>query len=88
VTWTTLSGEGTVYARTILHRGQGPWREAVPFVIAYVELAEGPRVLTNVVADDPEIVDVGTEVEAIFVPVDEPRDGSPATHVLRFRPRG
>jgi uncharacterized OB-fold protein len=87
VTWTPLRGTGTVYARTILHRTQGPWRDAAPFVIAYVELAEGPRVLTNVVADDPDAVGVGTEVEAIYVPVDEPREGSPATHVLRFRPR-
>ena len=48
VTWTTLSGRGTVYARTILHKAMGPWGEAAPFVIAYVELDEGPRVLTNV----------------------------------------
>lgn len=88
VTWTTLTGRGAVYARTILHRSMGPWGEAVPFVVAYVELAEGPRVLTNVVTDDPGTVEVGTAVEAVFVPVDEPRPGSPATHLLRFRPTG
>ena len=88
VTWTTLSGRGTVYARTILHKAMGPWGAATPFVIAYVELAEGPRVLTNVVTDDPTSVAIGTEVEAVFVPVDEPADGSPATHLLRFAPTG
>ncbi len=88
VTWTTLSGRGTVYARTILHTAMGPWGAAAPFVIAYVELAEGPRVLTNVVADDPGAVAVGTAVEAMFVPVDEPSDRSPATHLLRFGLRG
>jgi uncharacterized OB-fold protein len=86
VAWTVLSGRGTVYARTILRKAMGPWGGAAPFVIAYVELDEGPRVLTNVVTEDPEAVDVGTPVEAVFVPVDDPGDGSLATHLLRFRP--
>lgn len=88
VTWTTVSTRGTVYARTIIHKSMGPWREAAPFVVAYVELDEGPRILTNVVTDDPAAVDVGTAVEAVFVPVEEPVEGSPATHVLRFAPIG
>jgi uncharacterized OB-fold protein len=87
VTWTALSGRGTVYARTILHKAMGPWGRAAPFVIAYVELEEGPRVLTNVVTDDPFAVTVGTEVDAVFTPVDEPVEGSPGTHLLRFAPR-
>ena len=88
VTWTALSGRGTVYARTILHRAMGAWGAAAPFVIAYVELEEGPRVLTNVLADDPTSVAIGTPVEAVYVPVDEPAAGSPATHLLRFAARG
>jgi hypothetical protein len=87
VTWTALSGRGTVYARTILRKAMGPWGAAAPFVIAYVELDEGPRVLTNVETEDPSSVEIGTEVHAVFVPVDEPPDGSPATHLLRFAPR-
>jgi uncharacterized protein len=88
VTWTTLSGRGTVYARTILHKGMGPWGDAAPFVIAYVELDEGPRVLTNVITDDPRAVEVGMPVAAVFTPVDAPLEGSPATHLLRFSPTG
>jgi len=88
VTWTPLSGRGTVYARTLLHRSMGPWRDAAPYVIAYVELAEGPRVLTNVVADDPASVQIGDPVEAVFVPVDRREgDADPdITTLLRFRP--
>ena len=86
VTWTALSGRGTVYARTILHKAVGAWGAAAPFVIAYVELEEGPRVLANVLADDPTTVAIGIPVEAVFIPVDEPDAGSPATHLLRFSP--
>ena len=88
VTWTRLSGRGTVYARTILHKAMGPWGDAAPFAIAYVELEEGPRVLTNLVGDDPAAIVIGTAVEAAFVPVDDPLDGSPATHLWRFAPTG
>ena len=89
VTWTTLSGRGTVYARTILHRSMGRGVSAAPFVIAYVELDEGPRVLTNVVTDDPSSIEIGTAVEAMFVPVDEPqrgvaRDPPPAVRAYRL----
>jgi hypothetical protein len=83
-----MSGRGTVYARTILRKAMGPWGAAAPFVVAYVELDEGPRILTNVVTDDPSSVAVGTPVEAVFVPVDDPDEGSPATHLLRFAPTG
>ncbi len=86
VTWTELSGDATVYACTVVRRGVGPWAAAVPFVGAYVELAEGPRVLTNIVTDDPDSVRVGDAVRATFVPVADPPEGSAATHLVRFTP--
>jgi uncharacterized protein len=88
VTWTELSGRGIVYARTVVHRAMGPWADAVPFVVAYVELEEGPRILTNVVTDDPEGVHIGAAVRAAFVPVIAPAadapDDSSARAIVRF----
>ncbi len=90
VTWTELSGRGTVYARTILHKGMGPWATAAPYVAAYVELAEGPRVLANVVTDDPESVVIGLPVEAVFAAVEgadaEMAEGRVGQAILRFTP--
>lgn len=85
VTWTEMSGRGTVYARTIVHKARGPWKEATPYVIAYVELEEGPRMLTNVVTEDPQAVAVGDPVVATFVPVPEAPEDDPQS-LLRFRP--
>ncbi|MGH9276168.1 MAG: Zn-ribbon domain-containing OB-fold protein [Acidimicrobiales bacterium] len=85
VTWTELSGRGTVYACMIQRRGMGPWAAAVPYVVAYVELAEGPRILTNVVTDDPESVHIGLPVTALFVPVD---GADQPQSILRFTPTG
>ena len=51
VDWVEVSGRGTVYSFTIIRRGAGAYKEAAPYVVAYVELAEGPRLLTNIVTD-------------------------------------
>jgi uncharacterized OB-fold protein len=60
--WEELSGTGTVYSYTVNHRGQGEYAGSAPLVIAYVELAEGPRVLSHVDVDDPDSLRVGTPV--------------------------
>jgi uncharacterized OB-fold protein len=86
-----MSGRGTVYANTVVHKAMGPWAAAAPYVVAYVELDEGPRILANVVADDPTEVTIGAGVRATFVAVADPGDdgtaGSserPAQAILRF----
>ncbi len=80
VSWFEASGRGRVYSYTICRRGADEYREAGAFVLAYVELAEGPRVMTNIVECDPEKLSVGAEVEAVFHPA-----GDKAC-LLRFRP--
>jgi uncharacterized OB-fold protein len=80
-TWIDMSGRGVVYSYTVTRRTVGRFRKNVPFVIAYVELEEGPRMLTNVVDCDPEQVEVGMPVEVSFDPSEE----GPA--IPRFAPR-
>jgi hypothetical protein len=63
--WVEASGRGVIYSFTIVRRGDGPYKDAAPYVVAYVELEEGPRVLTNIVAD-PETVEVGQPVTVVF----------------------
>lgn len=48
--WTEASGRATVYSRTTVMRSPSPEREA-PYVVALVDLAEGPRMLTNLLGD-------------------------------------
>ncbi len=85
VTWTELSGRGVVYATSVLRKAMGPWATATPFIVAYVELDEGPRVLTNVIADQPEQVRVGDRVQATFVPLPDLPVDAPPQAILRFR---
>jgi uncharacterized OB-fold protein len=69
VTDTEVSGRGTVYSFTIIRRGAGPFRDVAPYVLAMVQLAEGPTMMTNLVDCDPAAVAVGQSVHVVFEPV-------------------
>jgi hypothetical protein len=56
VTWVAASGRGTVYSMTTVHMEVAP-EFAPPYVVAIVELDEGPRLLTNVVGGPGRIGD-------------------------------
>jgi uncharacterized protein len=61
------SGRGTVWTFTVTEQNQAPpFRDATPYVLAYVELEEGPRLLTNVVGCPPDAVRIGLPVVAEF----------------------
>jgi uncharacterized protein len=79
--WFAASGRGHVYSYTVNHRGEGAYAGAVPYVLAYVELDEGPRVMTNIVAADAAELAVGLPVEVVF------HDTGDASALPRFRPR-
>ncbi len=79
IEWTEASGKGTIYSYTINRRGQGDYRD-LAYVVAYVELAEGPRVLTNIVDCDMSALKVGQAVEVVFHPT------SSGVALPRFKP--
>jgi len=79
ISWFEASGRGTIYSYTVNRRGQGDYRD-LTYVLAYVELAEGPRILTNIVDCDPASVTVGQEVQVTFQPT------SNGAALPRFRP--
>ena len=56
------------------------YRDAGVYVLAYVELDEGPRVMTNIVECDPDTVRIGQNVELVF------HDTGQGTALARFRP--
>ena len=62
------SGRGTVYTFTVTNQNQAKgFAEACPYVMAYVDLEEGPRLLTNIVGCEPDEVTIGMAVVADFV---------------------
>jgi uncharacterized OB-fold protein len=67
VKWEKVSGRGTVYTYTVVRRALSPdWEDAVPYTVGVIELAEGPRMVSNVVECSPEDVKIGMSVEVTF----------------------
>ncbi len=68
--WVEASGKGTVYSYTVVHRSAGPaYADDVPYTVAVVELAEGPRMMSWITGDDE--VQIGAHVKVTFVTVDD-----------------
>lgn len=68
VEWVEADGTGTVYAHTSTTNVASWPEEDLPLVLAYVELAAGPRMLTALQECDADAIEIGTRVEAAFVP--------------------
>jgi uncharacterized OB-fold protein len=80
------SGRGEVYTYSIVHQNQMPnFRNALPYVVAYVQLEEGPQLLTNIVGCQPDSVSIGMSVRVDFVPTEDAQNGE-TLGVPRFVP--
>lgn len=81
--WVRAAGEGTVFSFAVYRRAYHPaFKPLLPYVVAVIELAEGPRLVSNVVGVPPEDVHVGMrvrlefqETEGIPLPVFRPPRG-------------
>ena len=81
--WVRVSGRGKVYSYTVVRRSMHPaFQEDVPYVLAIVELEEGPRLTTNIVACPPDEVRVDMPVEVAF------DDVTGEVTLVKFKPRG
>ncbi|NIO09389.1 MAG: hypothetical protein GTO40_15830, partial [Deltaproteobacteria bacterium] len=69
--WVPASGKGTVYSFVIVRESLRGWSFDVPYVVAIVELAEGPHMLSNVVGISPDRVRIGMQVGVFFERVNE-----------------
>jgi len=64
VEWREVSGRGTVYTYSAMERANPP------YVIAYVQLEEGPKMMTNIVDCAPKDVKIGMAVKVVFLPTE------------------
>ena len=79
--WTNVSGRGTIYSFTIARRpGGAAFKSDVPYVVALVELEEGPRLITNIVTSDVDSIRIGQKVTAVF------DDVTPEVTLVKFKP--
>jgi hypothetical protein len=79
--WQEVSGRGKVYSYTVARRPTAPqWANEGPYVIAIVELEEGPHLTANILGCSPDDVRIGMEVTASF------EDVTAEVTLVQFRP--
>jgi uncharacterized OB-fold protein len=79
--WVAASGRGKVWSWVVFHQRYFPAFEAdLPYNVAYVELDEGPRLMSNMVDCDPAEIRCDMPVEVVF------DDVTPEITLPKFRP--
>ncbi|SDL13067.1 Zn-ribbon domain-containing OB-fold protein [Streptomyces indicus] len=67
VAWTEASGRATLYTWSVVHRNDlPPFGTRTPYTAAVVDLAEGPRMMTEVVECAEADLAVGMELQVTF----------------------
>lgn len=72
--WRDASGSGVIHSLTTVHRGPtAAFRANTPYVVALIDLAEGPRMMTNIVGANADQAKIGDKVTVCF---EERQDGA------------
>ncbi|WP_405779745.1 Zn-ribbon domain-containing OB-fold protein [Streptomyces sp. NBC_00859] len=83
VTWEQASGRATLYTWSVVHRNDlPPFGQRAPYVAAVVDLAEGPRLMTEVVDCPQDALRIGMALGVTF------RELAPGVSVPVFRAAG
>jgi uncharacterized OB-fold protein len=70
--WRDVSGLGRIYSYTVSRRPAGPdFESQVPYVVALVQLDEGPRMLTGILTEDIESLQCEQRVRVAFQDIGE-----------------
>ncbi|OIK24302.1 Zn-ribbon domain-containing OB-fold protein [Streptomyces malaysiense] len=78
VSWERATGRATLYTWSTVHRNDlPPFSARTPYIAAVVDLAEGPRLMTEIVAAEEAELSAGMPLRVAFT------DGKPV-----FRPGG
>jgi len=70
--WSEASGRGKIFSYVVFHRVyHRGFAGEVPYVVALVELEEGPRLLSNIVGTSPDAIACEMPVRVVFEDVAE-----------------
>lgn len=65
--WEKASGRGTVFSYTVVYQPPyAAFKADCPFVMAIIQLEEGPQLMTNILNCDSESVRIGMPVKLCF----------------------
>jgi len=80
-----LSRHGKIVSYGIVHVGAEGFEDQIPYVLAIVELDDGPRLTTQIVDCSPEELNIGDEVELTFRRTGQDNDDGVVYYSFKFR---
>jgi uncharacterized OB-fold protein len=70
--WQATSGKGEVFTYTVFHHAYLPWLiDKVPYIVAVVQLDEGPFFHSDILECAIDNVAVGMRVEVVYEDADD-----------------
>ena len=61
-----FNGNGKIVSSTVVHQAQTGYEMFGPYCMAIIELDEGPKITSQVVDCEPEMVKPGMKVKSVF----------------------
>ena len=78
--WTQVSGRGEIFSYNVMHQIYHPaFASEAPYAVVVVKLAEGPKIISNLVDCPLEAIRIGMPVEVVF------EEASPEITLPKFR---
>ena len=81
-----LSGRGTLCTYAVVHQPPAGHTGEVPYMVAIVQLAEGPRVTAQLTDCDAHDVTMGMDVEMVTRLLEDTGDDGLLVYGYKFRP--
>ncbi len=82
----TLSGDGTVLTYAVVHAPPAGYEGNAPYVVAIIQLAEGPRITAQLTDVAPHEVQMGMAVEMVTRRIGDTGPDGLLLYAYKFRP--
>lgn len=84
----TFSGKGKIFSFTTVYQTIEKYHGNVPYLVALIDLQEGPRITAQLTDVDPQDVHIGMPVEMVVRKYYEDGRDGPVFYGYKFRPVG
>ena len=81
-----VSGKGKVVTFSVVHEGPETFKMQIPYIIAIIELDEGPCVTAQIVDCEPDKVSIDMPVQSVFRKIHEEGKSGVIHYGYKFRP--
>ncbi len=82
----TLSGRGRLYTYAVIHQPPAGHTGEVPYMVAIIELVEGPRITAQLTDCDARDVTIGMDVEMVTRLLEDTGEDGLLLYGYKFRP--